>query len=93
MTVSRDCHVYLGITGTTEQAKTESVFKFNSLTVADGGEVTSYADVDSKALTFNVGDLIIRGGGRLHMKRSVIKAGNMTVDDLGVVRADLHDNK
>lgn len=93
MTVARGCHVYMGLTGTTEQAKTEGVFKFNSLTVADQGELTSGDDVDSKALTFNVGELKIKGGGNLHMKRLVIKAGNMTVDDLGVLRGDLHDPK
>lgn len=93
MTIARDCRLYLGLTGTTEQAKTEGLFKFHSLTVADGGEVTSYSDVDSKPLTFDVGDLLIKGAGRLHTKRIVINAGNMTVDDLGILRADLHDPK
>lgn len=93
MTIARDCHLYLGLTGTTEQAKKEGTFKFNSLTVADGGEVTSGSDVDSKPLTFDVSELNIKGGGRLHMKRIIIDAGNMTVDDLGTLRGDLHDPK
>lgn len=93
MTISRDCHLYLGLTGTTELAKTEGVFKFNSLTVADGGEVTSANDVGSNPLNFDVGNLTIKGGGILHMKRIVIEAGNMTVDDLGILRGDLHDPK
>lgn len=93
MVISRDCHLYLGLTGTTEKAKAEGVFKFNSLTVADGGEVTSYNDVGSKPLTFDVGDLFIKGGGRIHMKHILINAGNVYIDDLGTLIVHNHDPK
>ena len=91
MTISKDCHLYLGITGSTELANKEGLYKFAFLTVADGGEVTSASDVNDKSLGFDIGDMSIKGGGLMHHKRMNIVAGNLTVDDLGVLRADLHD--
>lgn len=90
ITVGKDCHLYLGITGSTELANEEGLYKFSSLTVANGGEVTSAADAKDNSLAFDIGDLSITGGGLLHCKRMNIVAGNVTIDDLGILRADLH---
>ena len=91
MTIAKNCDLYLGLTGSTELASTEGTYKFNSLTVADGGEVTSTSDVGRNSLTLNIGDVKIQGGGVLHMVRMRIFAGNFTVDDLGHVRGDTVD--
>ena len=91
MTVAKSCHLYLGLTGTTELAKSEGTYRFHSLTVADGGEVTSISEVGSNSLTLNVGDITVQGGGALHMVRMRVLAGNFTVDDLGHVTGDLVD--
>ena len=88
MAVAKNCHLYLGRTGSTELANTEGTYKFYSLTVADGGEVTATSNVGGQSLTLNIGDVKIQGGGVLHMRRMRIFAGNFTVDDLGHVRGD-----
>jgi hypothetical protein len=91
MTISQGCRLYLGLTGSTELANKEGVSHFHTLTVAEGGEVTSATDVDSKTLTMMIGDVRIKGGGNMHMKRLFIDAGNLTIDDLGKLQADYHD--
>ena len=93
MTVSRGCTLYLGLTGTTELANKESTYKFHSLNVNDGGQVTSTSDVKNSTLTLDIDDVTIHGGGTLRMTRMLIEAGNFTVDDLGEVRGDLHQAK
>ena len=91
MTVAKNCHLYLGLTGSTELANSEGTYKFNSLTVADGGEVTSTSEVGRNSLSLNIDDVTIQGGGILHMVRMRIYAQNFTVDDLGYVRGDTLD--
>ena len=91
MTVAKNCHLYLGLTGSTELANSEGTYRFHSLTVADGGEVTSTSEVGSNSLTLNIDDVTVQGGGVLHMVRMRIFAGNFTVDDLGHVRGDTFD--
>ena len=91
MTVAKSCHLYVGLTGTTELANSEGKYTFSSLTVADGGEVTTTSDVGRKELILDIGDVDIQGGGVLHMVRMRVFAGNFTVDDLGHVRGDSLD--
>lgn len=91
MTVAKSCHLYLGLTGSTELANSEGTYRFHSLTVADGGEVTSTSEVGSNSLTLNVGDITVQGAGALHMVRMRVLAGNFTVDDLGYITGDLVD--
>ena len=91
MTVSQGCHLYLGLTASTELANKEGVIQFHSLTVADGGEVTSTTEVNDNTLIITVGEVKVKGGGDLHMKRIYIEAENLTIDDLGKLRADYHD--
>lgn len=93
MTVAKSCRLFLALSGSTELANTEGTYKFHSLTVADGGKVTSTPDVNSNSLTLDVDDVAIQGGGILHMVRMLIFAGNFTVDDLGHVRGDTFDNR
>ena len=93
MTVAKSCHLYLGLTGSTELANSEGTYRFHSLTVADGGEVTSTSQVGSNSLTLNVGDIAVQGGGALHMVRMRVLAGNFTVDDLGYITGDLVDTR
>ena len=93
MTVAKSCRLFLALTGSTELANSEGTYIFHSLTVADGGEVTSTPDVNSNSLTLNIDDVAIQGGGILHMVRMRILAGNFTVDDLGHVRGDTLDNR
>ena len=88
MTVAKGCHLYVGLTGTTELANTEGKYTFNSLTVADGGDVTTTSEVGNNGLTLDIGDVTIQGGGILHMVRMRIFAVDFTVDDLGHVRGD-----
>ena len=88
MTVAKGCDLYVGLTGTTELANAEGKYAFNSLTVADGGDVTTTSEVGNNGLTLDIGDVTIQGGGILHMVRMRIFAGNFTVDDLGHVRGD-----
>ena len=48
MTVGRDCHLYLGSTGSTKRSGFVSdagIFDFDALTVAAGGEVTPTHDL------------------------------------------------
>lgn len=91
MTAAKNCRLHLGLTGTTELANNEGTYRFNSLTVADGGEVTSTSEVRENSLTLNIDDVTVQGGGILHMVRMRIFAGNFTVDDLGHVRGDTFD--
>ena len=93
MTVAKGCRLFLALTGSTELANSEGTYRFHSLTVADGGEVTSTPDVSSNSLTLDIDDVLIQGGGILHMVRMRILAGNFTVDDLGHVRGDTFDNR
>ena len=93
MTVAKSCRLFLALTGSTELASSEGTYKFHSLTVADGGEVTSTPDVSSNSLTLDIDDVAIQGGGILHMVRMRIFAGNFAVDDLGHVRGDMFDNR
>lgn len=93
MTVAKSCRLFLALTGSTELANSEGTYKFHSLTVADGGEVTSTTDVNNNSLTLDIDDVAIQGGGILHMVRMRILAGNFTVDDLGHVRGDTFDNR
>jgi len=93
MTVSQGCRLYLGLTGTTKLANREGVFQFHSLTVADGGEVTSTSEVDTNKLTMVIGEVNIQGGGVFHMKRLYFEVGNLTVDDLGTLSTDFYDPK
>ena len=93
MTVAKSCRLFLALTGSTELANSEGTYKFHSLTVADGGEVTSTPDVNNNSLTLDIDDVAIQGGGILHMVRMRISAGNFTVDDLGHVRGDTFDNR
>lgn len=93
MTVAKSCRLFLALTGSTELANSEGTYRFHSLTVADGGEVTSTPDVSSNSLTLDIDDVLIQGGGILHMVRMRIVAGNFTVDDLGHVRGDTFDNR
>ena len=88
MTVAKNCHLYLGLTGTTELANSEGKYTFSSLIVADGGEMTTTSEVGRNELTLDIGDVKIQGGGLLHMMRMRVFAGNLTVDDLGHVRGD-----
>ena len=92
-TVAKGCRLFLALTGSTELANSEGTYRFHSLTVADGGEVTSTPDVNSNSLTLDIDDVRIQGGGILHMVRMRILAGNFTVDDLGHVRGDTFDNR
>ena len=93
MTVAKSCRLFLALTGSTELANSEGTYRFHSLTVADGGEVTSTPDVSSNSLTLDIDDVAIQGGGMLHMVRIRILAGNFTVDDQGHVRGDTFDNR
>ena len=93
MTVAKSCRLFLALTGSTELANSEGTYGFHSLTVADGGEVTSTPDVSSNSLTLDIDDVAIQGGGMLHMVRIRILAGNFTVDDQGHVRGDTFDNR
>ena len=93
MTVAKSCHLYLGLTGSTELANSEGTYRFHSLTVADGGEVTSTSQVGSNSLTLNVGDITVQGGGALHMVRMRVLTGNLTVNDLGYITGDLVDTR
>lgn len=93
MTVAKSCRLFLALTGSTELANSEGTYRFHSLTVADGGEVTSTPDVNGNSLTLDIDDVLIQGGGILHMVRMRIVAGNFTVDDLGHVRGDTFDNR
>ncbi|KAJ7340196.1 hypothetical protein OS493_002927 [Desmophyllum pertusum] len=74
------------VIGSTELANSEGNYRFHSLTVADGGEVTSTSDVKNNSLTLDIDDVTVQGGGILHMVRMRIFAGNFTVDDQGHVR-------
>ena len=69
------------------------MFTMKSLHIADGGIVTSLPEVGSLTMQFDVGDLHIFGGGSLHSVSVAVSAGNLTVDDLGVLRGDLIDDK
>ena len=93
MTIAKSCRLFLALTGSTELANSEGTYRYNSLTVADGGEVTSTSDVGNNSLTLDVDDITIRGGGVLHMVRMRIFVGNFTVDDLGHLRGDTFDNR
>lgn len=93
MTVSQGCHLYLGLTASTELANKEGVIQFHSLTVADGGEVTSTSEVDNNTLIMTIGEVRIKGGGDMHMKRLYIETANLTIDDLGKLRADYHNTR
>ena len=93
MTVGNGCRLYLGLTGSTLLAMNEGKYKWNSLTIGDGGELRSTSDVGRNALTLEVGDVTIQGGGTLHMKRISVVAENFTVDDLGELRGDVLDAK
>ena len=63
------------------------------MTIADGGEITSTNDVKNRRLTIEMTEGNIQGGGLLHMSNMVIKGGNFTVDDLGIVRGDVYDTR
>ena len=91
MTVAKGCRLYLGLTGSTQLASNEGKYKWGTLTVADGGEVTSTNEVAGNSITLEIGDIVIQGGGALHMKRIFIQAGNFTVDDLGELRGDMYE--
>lgn len=93
MTIAKSCRLFLALTGSTELANSEGTYRYNSLTVADGGEVISTSDVGNNSLTLDVDDITIRGGGVLHMVRMRIFVGNFTVDDLGHLRGDTFDNR
>ena len=93
MTIAKSCRLFLALTGSTELANSEGTYRYNSLTVADGGEVTSTSDVGNNSLTLDVDDITIRGGGVLHMVCMRIFVGNFTVDDLGHLRGDTFDNR
>ena len=93
MTIAKSCRLFLALTGSTELANSEGTYRYNSLTVADGGEVTSTSDVGNNSLTLDVDDITIRGGGVLHMVRMRIFVGNFTVDDLGHLMGDTFDNR
>ena len=93
MTIAKSCRLFLALTGSTELANSEGTYRYNSLTVADGGEVTSTSDVGNNSLTLDVDDITIRGGGVLHMVRMRIFVENFTVDDLGHLRGDTFDNR
>ena len=89
--MSKSCHLYLGLTGSTELANKEGTYKFHSLSVKDAGEVTSTSDVQNNMLTLEIDDVTIHGGGVMRMKRMLVEAGNFTVEDLGEVRGDVYD--
>ncbi|XP_071506021.1 uncharacterized protein [Diadema antillarum] len=68
-------------------------YRFDSLIVADGGEVTMVDDLPAtnRSFTLTVDTLRIRGGGRLHEVDFIINANRLIVDDLGMLVADEHD--
>jgi hypothetical protein len=92
VTLAHNCHLLLSRTGTTRLANKMGTFQFRSLTIADGGEMTSTHDVRNTSLTLVMDEGNVQGGGRLHMTNMVIEAGNFTVDDLGIVQGDTYDN-
>lgn len=93
ITISRGCRFLMSQSGTTFQSNKVGVYQFDTLTIADGGEVTSTSDVRNLLLTLVMKLGNIQGGGRLHMTNMLIKAENFSVDDLGVVRGDVYDNR
>lgn len=93
VTLAHNCHLLLSSTGTTHLANKIGTFQFHTLTIADGGEMTSTNDVKNTSLTLVMNEGDIQGGGRLHMTNMVIEAGNFTVDDLGIVQGDTYDNR
>lgn len=93
VTIARDCHLLLSLTGTTRLARKMGTFQFHHLIIADGGELTSTDDVRNSSITLVMDDGNVQGGGRLHMMNLIIKAVNFTVDDLGTVQGDVYDNR
>lgn len=93
VTLAQNCHLLLSATGTTTLANKRSKFQFQSLTIADGGQMSSTNDVKDTRLTLMMNEGNIQGGGWLHMTNMAIVAGNFTVDDLGIVQGDSYDKR
>ena len=68
-------------------------YRFDSLTVADGGEVTMTEEIPTANRSFilTVGTLHIQGGGHVHEVEMTINADHVVVDDLGLLVGDTHD--
>lgn len=66
-------------------------YQFNSLTVADGGEITSTeSSDDQRYFTLSARKIHVQGGGTIHNVEMVINAEDLTVNDLGRLVADDH---
>lgn len=91
--LAHKCRLFLSSTGTTKLANNMGIFQFRTLTIADGGEMTSTSDVKNTSLTLVIGEGKVQGGGKLHLTKMFIRAGNFTVDDLGIVQGDAYDNR
>ncbi|XP_038052472.1 uncharacterized protein LOC119725183 [Patiria miniata] len=106
LTIGKGCRLLLSQTGTSRllndtldtsvdlvQGNLAGHYRFDSLTVAANGEVTSVDDGNNVLdnFTLSVQRLKVEGGGHLHTKRMEINADVLIVDDMGRLVADLHD--
>ena len=106
LTIGKGCRLLLSQTGTSRllndsldtsldltQGNLAGHYRFDALTVAADGEVTSVNDGDDmlKNFTLSVQRLRVEGGGHLHTTMMEINADTLIVDDLGRVVADVHD--
>lgn len=66
-------------------------YQFNSLTVGDGGEITSTESSDDlRYFTLSARKIHVQGGGTIHNVDMVINAEELTVNNLGRLVADDH---
>ena len=91
MTISKGCKLLLSNTGKTLASTRNGLYSMQSLHLSDGGIVASLPEVASNRLQLDIGDLHVHGGGLLHSIWLEITARNLTIDDLGVLKADPYD--
>lgn len=106
LTIGKGCRLLLSQTGTSRllndsldtsidlsEGSLAGHYRFDALTIAADGEVTSVDDGDDmqENFTLSVQRLKVEGGGHLHTTRMEINADILIVDDLGKVVADVHE--
>jgi len=88
LTIDNGCRLELSVTAFTSGLPAAN-FYLRSLTVTNGGSVYQVVESAPNALfTFTIDNLIVRGGAVMHFVQMKIQAGNVTVEDGGMLYCD-----
>ncbi|PIK55158.1 hypothetical protein BSL78_07888 [Apostichopus japonicus] len=90
ITIGQNCRLLLAPSGSFKDGS-PSHYTFGSITVSDGGEVTTTESSESlKYFTLNAHSMYIQGGGIIHNVEMTINVVDLVVSDLGRLVADQH---